>query len=211
MAAITGSLTERIQGTIGRRFNWQYFLQDNITGSWLLTVWVIILTLATLALTVRQMSIFPTETILILVIWSIGILLAVAEGLHIRHSRVGRWLKTNLLSSVSNTLLTLFIMLVLYALAYSIWQWAVVNATFSPALTDPQDRPTDGATWGVIAGAWDLLMVGRFPRDEMGRVTMALVFFILLGGLSLIASKTGLWARSKLVSRILTAFWPLSA
>jgi general L-amino acid transport system permease protein len=156
------------------------------------------------------MPVFPTATTIILVIWLIGLLLAIAEGLHIRHSRVGRWLRTNLLSSVSNTLLTLFIMLVLYALADSIWQWAVVNATFDKNATAPEDRNPDGATWGVIAGAWNLLMVGRFPREELGRVQMVVIFFILLGGLSLIVNKIGLWARSKIVRQIFTVFWMLS-
>ena len=204
------ALTERFQESVSRRFNWHYFLQDNITGSWLLTIWVIILALATLALTVSQMSASPAATTITLLAWLICILLAVAEGLHIRYSRVGRWLKTNLVSSVSNTLLTLFLLLVLYALVDSIWQWAVVNATFSPALTEPQYQNPDGASWGVIVGAWDLLMYGQFPRDQLYRVWGVVWFFILLGGFSFVASKIGLRARSKPLQRILTALWFLS-
>ena len=45
------SFSERIQESVSRRFNWQYFLQDNITGSWLLTIWVIVLALFTLFFT----------------------------------------------------------------------------------------------------------------------------------------------------------------
>ena len=191
------AITERFQESVGRRFNWQYFLQDNITGSWLLTIWVIVLSLATLALTIQQSSAFPTATIIIVLAWFISILVAVAEGLHIRHSRLGRLLKTNLLNSVSNTLLTLFLLLVIYAIFNSIWQWAVVNATFSPALTGPLVRTHDGANWGVIIGAWDLLMYGRFPREELSRVWAVVLFFILLGGISFVANKMGLWGRSK--------------
>src|SRR5210317_2097340 len=122
MAAITESLSERYQETIGKRFNWEYWLQDNITGSWLQTVWVIVLFLATLAFTGRQWGTFPTETTVIVIAWLIGLVLVALEGLHIYHSRVGRWLKANLLSSVSNALLTLFLALVIYAAIYSIWQ-----------------------------------------------------------------------------------------
>jgi general L-amino acid transport system permease protein len=210
MATITESLTERLQGTVERRFNWSYWVQDNITGSTLLTVWVIILSLATLGLTIRQLGQFPAATTVTLAFWLTGILLTVAEGLAIRHTRVGRWFKANLLSSVSNALLTLFLLLVLFALVDSIWQWAVVNATFSPALTAPEVRSQDGANWGVIIGAWDLLMVGQFPREEMGRVQATVIFFLVLGIVSFVANKTGVWQRVKPVGRILTALWVLS-
>ncbi|MDX1417781.1 MAG: ABC transporter permease subunit, partial [Candidatus Promineifilaceae bacterium] len=125
-------------------------------------------------------------------------------------SRLGRWLKGNLLNSVSNTLLTLFLLLIIYAILYAIWQWAVVNATFSPAQTAPEVRSHDGANWGVIIGAWDLLMVGQFPREEMYRVSIVVVFFIVLAVLSFIANRTGLWDRNKFVRRVLTAIWVLS-
>ena len=114
MATITESLTERLQGTVDRRFNWHYWVQDNITGSWPLAIWVIILTLVSLGFTIRQMGAFPAATTVTLAFWLIGILLTAAEGLHLRYTRVGRWLKANLLSSVSNALLSLFLLLVLF-------------------------------------------------------------------------------------------------
>jgi general L-amino acid transport system permease protein len=210
MATITESLTERLQGTVDRRFNWHYWVQDNITGSWPLAIWVIILTLVTLGFTIRQMGASPAATTVTLAFWLIGILLTAAEGLHLRYTRVGRWLKTNLLSSVSNTLLSLFLLLVLFALVDGIWQWAVVNATFDPALTEPQYQSPDGASWGVIWGARELLMYGQFPREETGRVWATVAFFAVLGGISFVANKTGIWDRVKPVGRILTALWVLS-
>ena len=210
MATITESLTERFQETVERRFNWSYWVQDNVTGTRLRTVWVIILALATVGLTIRQAGQYPAATVVTLAFWLIGILLTAAEGLAIRHTRVGRWLKANLLSSVSNALLTLFLLLVLFALVDSIWQWAVVNATFDPALTEPQYRNPDGATWGVIISAWDLLMVGQFPREEIGRTQAAVIFFVVLGIVSFVANKTGIWERVKPVGRLLTALWVLS-
>ncbi|MFN2206532.1 MAG: hypothetical protein ACK2UT_11505, partial [Candidatus Promineifilaceae bacterium] len=170
MASITETLRESYQESIGRRFNWEYFLQDNVTGSWMQTIWVVVLFLVTLALTGRQWVTFPTQTTVIVLVWLAGIALAILDGLHVFHSGIGSWLRTNLLGSVSNALLTLFLALVIFAITYGIWQWAVVNATFSPALTEPQYRNPDGATWGVIPGAWDLLMYGRFPRNQLSRV-----------------------------------------
>jgi general L-amino acid transport system permease protein len=204
------AITERFQESVSRRFHWQYFLQDNIIGSWLLTVWVVVLTLATLAFTGRQLITFPTATTIILVFWLAAILLAVTEGLGIRYSRPGRWLKSKLLSSVSNTLLTLLLVLVIYAIINGIWQWAVVNATFDPALTAPEYRNPDGATWGVIVGAWDLLMVGRFPREEISRVGIVVIFFVVMAIISFAANKTGLLERIKPLRQILTFLWVLS-
>ncbi len=211
MAAITQqSFSERVQNSITQRFNFQYFLQDNITGSWLLTIWVIILALATFAFTIRQLGVFPIATIIIVIAWIIGILLVAADGLRIRHSNVGRWMRANLLNSVSNTLLTLFLLLVIYLIINGIWQWAVVNATFNPALTEPEYQSPDGATWGVIVGAWDLLMYGRFPRDQLYRVYGVVIFFVVMGIVSFATQKTGLWDRINPLRKVLTGLWVLS-
>jgi general L-amino acid transport system permease protein len=150
-----------------------------------------------------------------LVFWLAGVALTASEGLHLRYTRVGRWLKTNLLNSVSNALLTLFLLLFLFILMNSIWLWAAPkwlggNATFSPELAAPEFQSPDGASWGVIWGARALLLVGRFPREELGRVWAAFFYFVVLGGLSFVASKTGIWGRIKPIKRILTALWLLS-
>lgn len=210
MTALSGSLSERFQESVNRRFNWQYFLQDNITGSWLLTVWIIVLGLATLFLAITALNKYPVATLIILGLWFLGILIALAEGLHIRHSRVGRWLKANLLSSVSNVLLTLFLLLVIYAIADGIWQWAVVNATFSPSQTAPEVRSHDGANWGVIIGAWNLLMVGQFPRAEMYRVSIVVLFFVAMAIITFISQRVGFWKRSNILRRLLTTVWFIS-
>ncbi len=95
MATTTSqSFGERFNESLSRRFNWQYFLQDNITGSGLLTVWVIVLAIATLIVTVRSLNAYPAATTIILIAWFIGIIMVALEGLHIRYSRVGRWLKS---------------------------------------------------------------------------------------------------------------------
>ncbi len=209
MATIAEGLTQRFRLT-ERRFNWDYWLQDNVTGTRLRTVWVIVLTLATLGIAIRSAGQFPAATVVTVGVWLIGLALSAADALTIRHTAVGRWLKDNLLSTVSNSLLTLALVLLLLGLVNGIWQWAVVNATFSPDLTVPQLRSQDGANWGVIVGAWDLLMVGRFPRAQMGRVQTALLFVIALGIVSFVVSRTGVRRRVRPVGRVMTALWVLS-
>jgi general L-amino acid transport system permease protein len=210
MTAKTESFTQRFDKSISSRFNWHYFLQDNLTGAWWLTLWVIVLALVTAVYTGKQLGLNTASTVVVLIAWVLGLVLVALDGLHIVHTGVGSWLRRNLLSSISNALLTLLLLLILISAFVSIWDWAVVNATFDKTKTEPQYRNPDGATWGVVIGAWDLLMVGRFPREEFARVWSTAFYFIILGGLSFIANKIGLWARNKSVRKILTAFWLLS-
>ena len=207
MAAFTESLT-RIRSSVEQRFNWNYFLQDNITGSLWLTVWVLFLALVTTFYMIRQLEVAPLSTIIILVAVGVGLVLAVANGLFQYHTRVGEWLRLNLLSSVSNVLLTILLLLLLVAAFRGAWQYAVVNATFDPDLTAPAVRgPADGATWGVLAGARNLLIYGRLERVNIPRVNQAFYLLLTLSAITFAANKTGLWRRNDLLRRILTYIW----
>lgn len=204
------AITRKFENSVGSQFNWRYFLQDNITGSWLLMVWIVLLSIATAVYTVQQMQALPLTTIIVLILWVVGIGLALSNGLFKKKTAVGAWLKTNLMSSVSNVLLTLFLTLAVVSMANSIWQWAFVNATFDPNLTLPQDRPENGATWGVVIGAWHLLMVGRLDAIYDYRVFMALGYVTILGIVSFASNKAGLWQRNSILRNILTGLWLIS-
>ena len=219
MTAITQSFTD-LRSSIGQRFRWDYFLQDNITGSVGLTIWVAILALVTAVYTVNQLSAQPLWTIIILIVWGVALVLAIASGLLQRHTRVGDWLLANLVGSVSNALLTLFLMLVLAAALRGAWSYAVVNATFDPALTAPDVRTNSGATWGWLApssddpavpgGARDLLYYGRLDREHVPRVQAAVYMFLLLAIVTFAANRTGVWDRVKPLRQTLTYLWLLS-
>lgn len=214
MAAITQSLT-RLKSSFGNRFRWDYFLQDNITGSVGLTIWVAVLALITAVYTIGQLSASPLFTIIILIVWAIFLALAINSGLFQRHTKIGDWLGANLVSSVSNSLLTLFLMLLLAATVRGAWSYAVTNATFDPALTAPDVRENSGATWGWLAstengGARDLLYYGRLERQFVPRIQAAFYMFIILSLATFAANKTGLWDRNTLLRRGLTYLWLLS-
>jgi His/Glu/Gln/Arg/opine family amino acid ABC transporter permease subunit len=219
MAAFTESFT-KIRSSVENRFHWQYFLQDNVTGSPLLAVWVLVLALGTAFYTVRQLNVAPLSTIIILIAIGIGLVLAVANGLFQYHTKVGHWLKFNLLSSVSNVLLTLLLSLWLASAARGIWQYAVVDATFSPAETAPavrQELGVTGASWGVLApssdiegeigGARNLLYYGRLEPQNHPRVQVAVYLLLVLSVITFALNRTGLWARNNLLRRIFTYIW----
>ncbi len=214
MTAITQSFTD-LRSSIGRRFRWDYFLQDNVTGSVGLMIWVAVLGLITVFYTISQLSAEPLWTIIILVVWAAFLILAIASGLFQRHTRVGDWLGANLVGSVSNALLTLFLMLLLAAAFRGAWSYAVTNATFDPALTAPDVRTNTGGTWGWLAssengGARDLLYYGRLDRIHVPRVQVAVYMFLLLAIVTFAANRTGVWERVKPLRQTLTYLWLLS-
>ncbi|MCP5097160.1 MAG: amino acid ABC transporter permease [Chloroflexi bacterium] len=209
MTAITESITE-LRGSIGRKINWQLFLQDNVTGSWFQTVGVLLLTLITVNYTIGQLQSLPLTTIIALVLWVVGIALVVVGELRLKHTAVSRWLKENLLNSVTNTLLTLFVTLVIIAAVSGILQWGVINATFDATRTAPEFQPENGATWGVIWGARKLLLTGLLAPDLSWRVWTALFFIIGMWAVSYISSRPALKERLRIVRLVTNILWVLS-
>lgn len=219
MAAIAESITQ-IRSSVSQRFNWRYFVQDNLTSSWILTLWVIFLASVTLLFTISQIRVEPLVTTLILVAWFAGIVLVIAGALFQLRSTIADWLHRNLLSSISNTLLTLFLLLALASFIRGAWDYAVVNATFDPALTAPDVRTNSGATWGFLApasydpnvqgGARDLLYFGRLDRQFVPRVQAGVYIILALAVVSFAANRIGWWKRFKPLRQALIYLWLLS-
>ena len=168
MATITKSLAKK-RFQYNDRINWNYFLQDNLTGSWLTMVTVAVLLVLTALAFVGAIGARPGITWIITLIWLAAVVVVAVGELFTLNLYVNDWLKKNLISSVSNALLTLFLALLITTVLSGIVQWGIIDATWSPART-PTDLRGEGATWGVIWDARDLLMVGRYPRPEMWRV-----------------------------------------
>ena len=209
MTSLTESIIQ-LRGSIGRGFNWQLFLQDNVTGSWWQMIWVAALTLYTAYYTVGQIQSLPITTILILVVWIVGIVLVAVGALRHQHTTVSRWLKNNLLSSVSNTLLTLLLSLVLVAAANGILQWAFISATFESPPPPPDLRPENGANWGVIWGARKLLLTGLLSPDESWRVWLSLGFIVVMWAVSFVSGRPNLKERLRIVRLVTNVLWLLS-
>ena len=77
------------------------------------------------------------------------------------------WLRKNLFSTWYNILLTVLVLWMLYALLRPAYQWA-----------------TTEARWGVIEANLTLFMVGQYPREQMGRIWLAIFLFAGLIGFS---------------------------
>jgi len=209
MTTLTNKMTQ-LQESLADRFNWRLFLADNITGSGYQTAWIIVLTLVTALYTISQLGSRPLITTIVLIAWVVGLVMIVYGELFLKHSRMSRWLKDNLMGSVSNALLTLFFAVLIINFIYSVWLWAVVNATFDSTRTAPEFQPDNGATWGVIWGARKLLLTGLLAPALSWRVWLALFFIIGMWVLTYITSRPALQERLKTLRMIINGLWLLS-
>jgi len=78
-----------------------------------------------------------------------------------------RWLRRNLFNSWANSLLTILCLGLLYFLVSGLLRWALTTAR-----------------WGVITENLRLFMVGRYPIDQVWRVSVCVLLVSFLLGLS---------------------------
>ncbi len=77
------------------------------------------------------------------------------------------WLRRNLFSTWSNTLLTIIAVLVIGVVLRSVIEWALSSGR-----------------WGVISSNLTLFMIGQYPRDQLWRVWAVIYLLAALLGLS---------------------------
>lgn len=204
------------RGTFSKKFNFNYFLQDNITGSRGQTIWIALLSLVTVGVLVNQFANAPIRAQIIFWVWAIGVLMTVVGELFTLHTPVSRWLKENMFTSLSNTLVTLLLSLIVGIVIGGLWRWGFVNATFDPELTPPDVRTRTGASWGVLWGARKLLLTGLLEAKHSGRVILTTVIALILWAMSYVSSRerfkdSGLWQRVKQIANVGWALSPFVA
>ena len=118
------------------------------------------------------------------------------------------WLRKNLFSSVSNTVLTLFMMFIIYLTAKGVVGWGFLDATFvAENRRECYDFSLTGACWAGVIDWLDNIFYGRYPREEIWRINW--------GGILLVLWMAPLWmsrTRSKvLVGASVVVFYPFLA
>ena len=106
------------------------FVTEQITRSWVLTLWVILLTVFTAAMVVNRVQAAPISTILVLVVWVVTVALVVVNELRHKHNALSLWLKNNMYNSITNTQISLLIVLGIIAAIIGFYNYAWVNASF---------------------------------------------------------------------------------
>ncbi len=202
--------TEKKRFQYNSGFNWNYFLQDNLTGSWLLTVGVAILAILTIVAFALTVGSRPTLTWIITIVWALSVLSVVIGELFNVNFFINDWLKKNLITSVSNALLTLLLALTVGSVLAGILGWGIFNASFNGNLTGPETHNPDGATWGVIWGARKLLLTGRLAPEFTWRVTLNAAVIGVLWLLTFIIGRPNLKERTGTLRTITNIGWILS-
>src|SRR5512140_21567 len=94
-----------------------------------------------------------------------------------------RWLRANLFSSISNSIITLVIGAVLVKALVGFTQWGIANAVWLvPANDSSACRAVRGlgACWAVIPEKYRFILFGTYPFDEQWRPALAVLLFIAL-------------------------------
>jgi len=88
------------------------------------------------------------------------------------------WLRANLFSSISNTILTVVAIALLAAAVPPVIRWALVDAVWSA----PNSRACRGAgaCWAFIAEKWRFILFGTYPYEQHWRPFCAVLIFIAM-------------------------------
>ncbi len=87
------------------------------------------------------------------------------------------WLKTNLFSSIPNSILTILALYLLYSAIPPIFFWAFIDADFEGA--SRTDCASAGACWALIDVRFNQFLYGFYPPDELWRVYATALVLIL--------------------------------
>jgi len=93
-----------------------------------------------------------------------------------RRVAVSDWLRRNLFSSMTNTLLTVLSVAALIALVRSLLQWSVLAAHWGGV--DHMGCTAGGACWNFVRLRLPLLVYGHYPEAERWRVTLAAALLV---------------------------------
>ncbi len=91
------------------------------------------------------------------------------------------WIRTNLFSSVPNTLLTLLAIYLLYKFVPPFFNWAFVEAIWQAADSRAcREARGTGACWAFIAEKHRFILFGTYPYEQHWRPTLAILVFLAL-------------------------------
>ena len=89
------------------------------------------------------------------------------------------WLRKNMFSSVFNTLLTFFMVYIIYLTVSGVFIWGVADATFvAENRRECYDNSLTGACWAGVIDWLDNIFYGRYPRDQIWRINFGAVLLV---------------------------------
>ena len=87
------------------------------------------------------------------------------------------WLRTNMFSSVGNSILSIIGIILALLIIVPLVQWAFINAVWDTPTRDACAAHTNGACWAFVKANFGQFIYGRYPDPERWRVNL---FFLLM-------------------------------
>ncbi|WP_248588581.1 amino acid ABC transporter permease [Dickeya zeae] len=87
------------------------------------------------------------------------------------------WTRRNLFSNVTNSVLTLVCLWLLWTLIPPLLNWAIFKANWVGSTR--ADCTSDGACWVFVHARFEQFMYGLYPREELWRINFALVLALI--------------------------------
>ncbi|XOB62761.1 amino acid ABC transporter permease [Campylobacterota bacterium DY0563] len=87
-----------------------------------------------------------------------------------------KWLKENLFSDVTSTILTLISLYILYMILPPLFNWLIFDATWSGT---KEEITGDGARWIFIYEKFNQFIYGFYPHAEQWRPNLILAIFVI--------------------------------
>ncbi len=196
------------------RFNMRRFVQEQILKSWLLAVWLVILTYGTVVYTWGQLQSVMGATAVIIFLWVITLSMTIYNELRHKHNSATLWLKDNLYSSISNVLLTLLLTLLILAGIRSFFDYAFTRANFSsdPLVAEAwkaayaEQGQEPGANWGGVIDNMRNMLVFRFPAEETWRIYVVIGYLAVMLLVSTLVYSQERFRRSR-IRRLMNILW----
>jgi len=95
------------------------------------------------------------------------------------------WLRTNLFSSVGNSILTLVALAILLIGLPPLLDWTIFDAAWSAKGREDCLKSPDGACWGFVSARFGQFIYGFYPDPERWRVDVSGLLTIILVGMIL--------------------------
>ena len=89
------------------------------------------------------------------------------------------WIRTNLLSSPTNIVLTVLSVWFLYELVPAALEWGFLDAAFTGENRDECREKAGGACWAFIGERFRLFTYGFYPIEERWRIDLTFVLLIV--------------------------------
>ena len=199
------------------RFDMRRFVQEHILRSWLLAVWLVVLTYITGVVTWGQLQSATVVTAVVIIIWAITLIMTVYNELRHKHNHMTLWLKANLYSSITNVLLTLLLTLLIFAGVRSFFDYAFTRANFStiPEVSDAWEASyaelgeEPGANWGAVLDNMRNMLVFRYPQEESWRLYVVIGYLGVMLLVSVVVYSQERFRRSH-IRRLMNTLWVLT-